>query len=204
MPPRKLSKNCPDCGVALIRQSNGFFRKRCTKCQTIFENSQKTIYEETRKPKRRVPARQAICDICNAEFVVHGQGLKRKFCDDCRSDKQDVNGKRISALPVRLRSRKYFLLKNYKLTLENRNDILITQNNSCAICGLVETTDSFLHVDHDHACCSSIPTCGKCIRGLLCARCNRALGFIQDNYHIAEALSVYLTDHIREAGGSDE
>jgi hypothetical protein len=36
-----------------------------------------------------------------------------------------------------------------------------------------------LEIDHDHACCPKRPTCGKCTRGLLCDRHNRAIGFFE-------------------------
>jgi hypothetical protein len=49
-----------------------------------------------------------------------------------------------------------------------------------------------LHLDHDHACCSSLPTCGQCNRGLLCDRCNRGIGFLQDNPATLRRLADYL------------
>lgn len=34
-------------------------------------------------------------------------------------------------------------------------------------------------LDHDHTCCSTLPTCGKCNRGMLCDDCNVTLGFVE-------------------------
>ena len=51
---------------------------------------------------------------------------------------------------------------------------------NCEICG----TEGSLHVDHDHAT--------GLIRGRLCGRCNRALGFVEQREWLAKALA-YLS-----------
>ena len=33
-----------------------------------------------------------------------------------------------------------------------------------------------LHIDHDHTCCPGRRSCGKCVRGILCARHNLLIG----------------------------
>ena len=59
---------------------------------------------------------------------------------------------------------------------------VVTQGKACAIC----SSTSDLVVDHDHLCCTSSRTCGQCVRGILCRKCNAALGLFNDS---AEALS---------------
>lgn len=38
-----------------------------------------------------------------------------------------------------------------------------------------------MNIDHDHSCCSTRFSCGKCIRGVLCSQCNTSLGLLLDN-----------------------
>lgn len=40
------------------------------------------------------------------------------------------------------------------------------------------------HIDHDHACCPGAVGCERCVRGLLCVRCNTTLGH--------DAIAAYL------------
>jgi len=56
----------------------------------------------------------------------------------------------------------------YKLTI---SEYLAMLAGGCEICGTMEG----LCIDHDHRCCSNVggPTCGKCIRGVLCHKHNR-------------------------------
>jgi hypothetical protein len=62
------------------------------------------------------------------------------------------------------------------------------QGHACAMGGEPFTKDSAICIDHDHACCPDEKrSCGKCIRGLLCSGCNRALGIIESKYEMAQA-----------------
>lgn len=70
------------------------------------------------------------------------------------------------------------LRRNFGLTSDDYNAMLEEQNGVCAICQQPETAKQrlsdeprLLAVDHDH-------TTGA-VRGLLCSRCNRALGIYE-------------------------
>ena len=80
----------------------------------------------------------------------------------------------------RNRNGKY--LRQYGITLEEYETKLKSQNGVCAICGGVDKIN--LAIDHDH-------TTGV-IRGLLCSRCNIALGGFQDNSTLLENAINYL------------
>lgn len=80
------------------------------------------------------------------------------------------------------RQRKWHLKVNYNLTEEQYNEILISQNNQCFICGKFDSEmKKRLAVDHDHET-------GK-IRGLLCDNCNGSLGWYEKN---KEKIRLYL------------
>lgn len=83
-------------------------------------------------------------------------------------------------------------LKKYGLTRDNYIDLEKSQSSLCKICGEPEKKKKRLSVDHDHNCCSGTTSCGKCIRGLLCFRCNAVLGQVNDNIHILEKMITYL------------
>jgi hypothetical protein len=80
--------------------------------------------------------------------------------------------------------RKQLLKKNYKLTVEEFNLILIEQGGVCASCGTSEWMKLGPTVDHDHKT-------GK-VRGILCCRCNAAAGNVRDSSAIARKLAEYL------------
>lgn len=71
--------------------------------------------------------------------------------------------------------------KKYGITREQYLAIKESQGGKCAICKVATGASKALAVDHDHTCCPSGGSCGKCVRGLLCATCNQMLGFARDN-----------------------
>jgi hypothetical protein len=51
---------------------------------------------------------------------------------------------------------------------------------TCPICTQVIGLDAEFHVDHDHSCCGrSDGGCPNCVRGVLHARCNVAVGWVE-------------------------
>lgn len=76
--------------------------------------------------------------------------------------------------------------------------LLEEQQHACRICGKRETathqsgTLRRLSVDHDHKCCPGKKSCGKCVRGLLCARCNSAIGLVNEDLAVIDRMASYL------------
>ncbi len=78
-------------------------------------------------------------------------------------------------LAQRVNNRTRQLKCRYGLTIQDYDDMLNKQKGVCAICETDEAipnTGYRLHVDHNH-------TTGK-VRGLLCTKCNKALGFVEN------------------------
>ena len=113
------------------------------------------------------------------------------WCKLCRkpSDKKHYLAIKTWALVREWRSS---LVRRYNITYEQYNVLLAEQNGVCAVCGKPEFTQRQLCVDHDHSCCTGDTSCGKCIRGLLCSKCNRGLGLLQDSCKVVEKALAYL------------
>lgn len=63
--------------------------------------------------------------------------------------------------------------------------------DDCPICH-DEMTEKSGAIDHDHACCPGERTCGKCIRGMICVRCNAGIGYFANDPGILMAAVDYL------------
>jgi hypothetical protein len=106
-----------------------------------------------------------------------------KACDKIRRESPE-------RMEAKRRSAWLWSLKRFSLTEEGYQQILEQQNGVCAIC---EKPDNIkLAVDHDHACCDGDYSCGNCIRGLLCKRCNMAISLLGDDPHVMTRATSYL------------
>jgi len=99
-------------------------------------------------------------------------------------DRLNATRRRRRELPeVKRRERAAHLMRKFGITIEQYEDMLVSQDGGCAICGRKPGKIS-LHVDHDHET-------GR-IRGCLCFRCNNALGDFADNGDWLVAAANYL------------
>jgi len=91
--------------------------------------------------------------------------------------------------------RNAFLKRTHNITLFEWEKLFDGQDRKCAICRTNKPGKPPFNswaTDHDRKCCSKEKSCGKCIRGILCARCNKGIGLLQDNEIFLGNAILYL------------
>lgn len=148
------------------------------------------------------------CLNCGVDYDVWPSHTHRRFmCSrSCANKIRATHGmsntpemRRIYGKRYRQRvgsSRASHLWERYKLTPEQWDSIFQAQGGCCANpkCRTTEPGKNGWHTDHDHSCCAGTckKSCGKCVRGILCGNCNRALGYVDDSVEKLEGLIDYL------------
>jgi len=122
--------------------------------------------------KRNRAAKSTRACACGSTDV---QKVGKPVCPNCRKDPRDN-----ASNWARERRR---ILRTYNITQADWDVMVARQGNRCAVC---ETDtpggrgESWC-IDHDHRCCPDKGSCGQCVRGLLCSRCNLFIGYAGDN-----------------------
>jgi hypothetical protein len=80
--------------------------------------------------------------------------------------------------------REGYLNRKYGITIADYEQMFDSQKGACAICLEPRPEERTLHVDHDHDT--------GVIRGLLCFRCNNALGDFREEYELFQRAADYL------------
>jgi hypothetical protein len=113
---------------------------------------------------------------CHPDRTVHGNGLcKSCYWTQWRKDNKEKQ---------RGYKRKSLLKNTYGMTLDEYNVLLEAQNYGCAICGN-SNGNRVMFVDHDHDTSE--------VRGLLCTRCNCAIGLLDDDVEKMAKAIEYIT-----------
>jgi hypothetical protein len=127
-------------------------------------------------------------------FARKALGERHARCKRCWKDKSRGSEKpQTYRRSVRDRTVEGSLRRKYGLTVDRYTTMFFDQGGACAICGEKETYGNktgqrrILSVDHDH-------TTGK-VRGLLCNKCNQALGLLRDRPDLALRAAEYLAEH---------
>ena len=82
-------------------------------------------------------------------------------------------------------TRAYNIRRNYDLTIDAYEAMVVGQGGVCAVCRRPEADNGHLAVDHDHRT--------NAIRGLLCKRCNTLLGMADDDIEVLAEAITYLS-----------
>lgn len=110
-----------------------------------------------------------------------------KSCERIRSAnwrKLNVEKCRIYDKNRKERKREQNYQRKYGISINTYELMLREQNGSCMICYRDELKEKKLDIDHCHRT-------GK-IRGLLCARCNKTIGLLEDDRQLALNIIQYL------------
>lgn len=165
--------------------------KACKKEYTKkYHEKQKVINEKT-----GISTESKTCPKCKkikpADCFYKNKSSKTglaSFCKSCSSLKgKEWNQKNKERL--RHKSRENDLKRNYGLTIQEYHALLRKQNGKCDICGSTDPgkNKKYFPVDHCHLT-------GK-VRGLLCGKCNCALGLLNDDLILLEKATDYLRKH---------
>lgn len=82
----------------------------------------------------------------------------------------------------------YVFKSRYGISIEEKKELLLKQNNKCLLCSKELILLGKSHLDHDHQT-------GK-IRGVLCYSCNLGLGMFKDDIKILKKAVRYLKNNL--------
>lgn len=191
------SFNCRDCSGTRVAKY-----KECKSCHQVKPYNQ---YKE---------GKFEVCKDCRpqwfADYIKWAQETAtHQNCNKCKIDKPFADfprSKRRKYFPYDTICRKCVLeaypnhLK-HNVSREDFARMKEEQNYRCYICNRHEdefrNSKGSFQVDHNHQHCPGEKSCGdeKCVRRLLCARCNNGLGCYDDNISRMLTAIVYVNDY---------
>jgi hypothetical protein len=202
-------RTCTDCSTVLAyKAGSGRQAVRCPDCSAERVRQQKR--DAYRAGRAKLPSR--VCAECGSSVgprMLRCAGCSRQIraaaALEFRNQNLELSRGRSRESMRRARQRDSRGLNDKKrasrfgLSAEQVQEMLISQNGCCAICGIpAGQVPRGLVVDHDHACCNydnGRKTCGKCVRQLLCGNCNWMLGLADDQVDRLRAAADYIEHH---------
>jgi len=139
--------------------------KRCSKCKASKSTS------EFNKNRRREDGLDLWCRNCVKQNHSSYYARNRLKVIESTKAKRDPR-----------RHKDLHLQRSYDMTIDQYEALVEQQNGRCAICKKRVTKDSrgrTFAVDHCHQCFR--------LRGLLCTKCNLAIGLLEDDPTIMQA-----------------
>lgn len=176
-----MKANCIQCN-AEFNIKKGRNGKPTTHCS----NACAAITRQ-RKPDERGWWKCRGCDLyLDAIYFTENKNFANGLdstCRPCRSEEHRNWRENIENY------NRFSIASRYGISKLELDKMYEDQDSKCMACG---DFYEVLHLDHDHSCCPTGGSCGKCIRGLLCKYCNSVLGFVNDEVSRLNKLIHYL------------
>lgn len=119
---------------------------------------------------RKGSGRQAHCKSCVKLYHAgYYEANRERYLDSARRNRK----------PIHIQ---------HGLTDTRFNELQNLFEGMCHLCKEVPWSK----VDHDHACCDRNRGCSKCVRGLLCHRCNVGISFFDGAPQRVQQTAEYL------------
>lgn len=134
-----------------------------------------------------------LCKDCKEiknliDFDLTPSFKPKSKCRECRKKQyREYSKTNRSKSDFKFKKSNYRLLKTYGITIEEKQNMLIKQNNKCAICTYEFKDLSNAHIDHNHET--------NKVRDLLCSNCNTAIGLLKEDKKRIENIRFYLAKH---------
>jgi len=161
--------------------------RKCSRCGKEQPETEK-YFRKCRNKKNELKWFSRICRECNTQYSVeYGKKHQTHKKESVREYHKEYDKIHFD------RHKDGYLKKMYGITLDQFKDLLMLQENKCAICGELNGQKGKKHfaVDHDHE--------NDKIRGILCNKCNRGLGYFNDNIELLTKSINYLKQYNRTA-----
>lgn len=166
---------CRDCRAAKERKYRAAWRKRREGCA-------EPVSKRCSKCGENLPIDQFARDRARPDgFHVWCKSCRNPLARQQRKRRHERNPEH-----YKLQARIDWLRRKYGLSIDQVEEMLLSQNSSCAICS--EPLDKSAHIDHDHQT--------GAVRGILCGLCNQGLGQFRDNPQLCARAAAYLRRHL--------
>ena len=139
---------------------------KCTKCHT--EKTNESFYKDSRYYE---DGRRSVCKAC---------------MDIAHNDRR-----RASPVEYAERALKAYRIRRYGVDRRTYQRILAEQGGVCSICGGDETATNRYGTRKKHLAVDHCHETGE-VRGLLCQRCNTAIGMFNDDIDVLASAISYL------------
>lgn len=191
------TKKCVDCqrvlpleDFFLSSKSNDGHSGTCKECYMYYR---KNGSRRNKDMVKRDDAVAFIQDLLNKGELFECKSCHKSMLADNFYTKRDYGRVYLVTCRCKMCEKFYQLEKKFHITKDEYYRLLSDQDYKCAICGIsldeykTQGYRDFFCVDHDHKTGT--------VRGLLCDKCNRALGFFQEDEETLLRAAEYLHTH---------